>query len=154
MKGFSLLELMLIMGILAIVSGIALLNLPGLRSRNALNFATDELVAHLRDAQQRAMSQDQSSQWGVHLAGIAGDADWYEIFYGADYISGTKYARVPLPSNLKFLEPSEGSSKDVIFFKITGAAASTSIRVSLIDNESVFNTISVTSAGVISYTKP
>jgi Tfp pilus assembly protein FimT len=152
-KGVSLVELMVILGIMAIVSGAAFLSIPGLISRNALNFATENLIAYLRDTRQKSVSQEQGNKWGVHFEGVAGDADWYEIFYGADYVSGTKTARVTLSPNLKFLEPAEGFSKDIIFSKITGAAASTSIRISLADNESVFNTINISSVGMISYVR-
>lgn len=154
MRGFSLLEFIIAAAIVVIIAGVSFLSLTGIKNRNNLDLAVNATIAYLRDAQQRSLSQDQGSRWGIHFAGIANGLDWYEIFSGEDYASGVKYTRVALPSNLKFLDPAENFSKDIIFSKISGFPnASTSIKISFSEDENVFGIVNVNSAGIISRTK-
>ena len=153
MRGFTLIEIIIIAGITLIVGSVAIFNLTSFRPQNNLKLATEELVVQLRDAQSRAVSQDQGSKWGVHFEAATNESDWYEVFSGDSYATGIKQARAPIFSNLKFLDPVEGLSKDVIFAKLTGATSAIVIKIGIIDNESVFYTINVAANGLISYVK-
>ena len=153
MKGFTLLELMVIMTITLIVGTASFLSFPAFRSRNTLRLSGDELRGQLRDAQFRAISQDSSSKWGVHFEGVPNGNDWYAVFSGDTYAGGAVQTKSSLPSNLKFIDPAEGASKDVIFEKLTGVTAATAANISLIDNTQVFYAININANGLISYAK-
>src|SRR3989344_7245987 len=109
-SGFSLIELLLIMGITAIVGTVGFMVAPGFRTQNTLDLAIQELLGNLRDAQQRATSQDQRSQWGVHLEADQNGNDFYKIFYGSSYAAGTVTQTISLSPALEFLSPAQGAT--------------------------------------------
>ncbi|MDO8429737.1 MAG: fibronectin type III domain-containing protein, partial [bacterium] len=142
--GFTLLELMVIMGITATIGSVSYLSISGFMARNTLELTAQELLAHLRDARQRAVSQDQSSQWGVHLKADASDIDYYEIFYGASYAGGTIVQKIVLPPAIQFLTPAQGASDDIIFMKATGKVnVSHVIVLALVNDTSVTRAINI-----------
>ncbi|MBI4991749.1 MAG: prepilin-type N-terminal cleavage/methylation domain-containing protein [Candidatus Harrisonbacteria bacterium] len=153
MRGFTLLELIISIGLLVIIGSIVVLNLAGFRSQRELELATENLVAYLRDAQSRAISQQASSKWGVHFDAAVNDNDSYSIFSGNDYATGSVQNKIFLPLSLKFSDPAEGTTKDIIFSKVSGATSPAVVKLALSGNESSFFTININANGVIDYAK-
>lgn len=149
-QGFSLFETVIVIGIAAIISGVAFLNFFGVRANKELRLKADELVGYLRNAQQRSISQDQSSQWGVHLDASAVDSDFYVIFYGVDYAGGVKISTISLGPAVQFSDPAQGTSKDVIFSKVSGLPDSQkSITLIHGGNPSACRNVTINTSGLI-----
>lgn len=83
--GFTLVEVLIIMGILAILFTISSLNLSNTVPQSALSNATELLVADLKQQQLSALTgntegQDNSSNYGIYFT-----ADKYILFRGSVY---------------------------------------------------------------------
>ncbi len=148
--GISLIEVLIVIGITAILGTVATVNFLGFRSAYDLDIAAKTLADYLRFARQSAVSQNQGSAWGAHLAASA-TGDSYVIFSGPSFAAGTAVATVALPRNVRFTDPAEGSVRDIIFAKVTGrpSAGAASATLALEGGSSV-KTISVSPVGLIS----
>ena len=94
--GFTLVEILTVLGILVVISGISVWGFSGLANIKTLDLAAEELVANLRDAQRRAITQENSSQWGVRINALSENTDFYEMFSGAAYSGGTITSKTTL----------------------------------------------------------
>ena len=153
-NGFTLVEVLIVVGVLALISGISILGLAGLGNIKALDLAAQELVANLRDAQRRAITQEKSSQWGIHIGAVDGDRDFYEIFQGASYSADKAVSRTALSPKVEFTTPAQGETKDIIFSKITGYPDTEHIIVLALSNDSsitrTVRVIAISGKGLIS----
>lgn len=71
-KGYTIIELLIVMGIFAIFFGFASLNLLGVRSKTSLATTTDVLVSDLRSQQVKSMTGDtgggpQNINYGIYF---------------------------------------------------------------------------------------
>lgn len=149
--GFTLIELLIAVGLLAVLATVVVPNFVNFQNQKSLDNAAFELMSYLQSAQQKSISQDGGSQWGVYLVTAASDRDFYKIFYGAYYSSGTVTDSVYLPPKIKFIDPAQGFSKEIIFSKLTGipsAPATTSLMLN--GSSSICKTIVINAAGLIS----
>lgn len=124
--GFTIFELILVFGTVAILSTIAIGSYMGAHRRAVLDSTAQGIMIYLRSAQQKSLSQEEGLQWGVHLENPSPGSPSYALFYGNPYNSGNVRERIYLPKQLKYLVPAEGGSIDVMFAKLTGTPASTS----------------------------
>lgn len=157
-KGFTLIELLISVGLLIIIAVVSVINLVGYRSRLDLDNASQEIIIVLRDAQNRSISQEATStqgsggRWGVHFENPATSTDFYDLFWGATYATGTIVSRAALSSSIQFDTPVSGSSSTVIFSPVTGLPnASTTIKISTVSNTAVSSTITINTNGQIQY---
>lgn len=143
--GYTLIELLIILGITTVVGTAAVVNLPYLfRSTKILDSATDELIAQLHLAQQRSVSQDQGAKWGVHLDAVTAGHHFYKVFYGDSYAAGTVTDTVNLYPDIDFINPAQGGTDDVIFERVTGVPATThNIMIALASDHAVYRYVSV-----------
>ncbi len=128
-NGFTFVELLIIVSISIIIGSIGALSIPStLKDRKTFELAATELMANFYDAQQRSMSQDLGQQWGIRLVADAVNKDFYQVFYGANYDTGTVVKTVTLPLSVQFVSPAPGDPPvDIIFQKVTGYTDSQSI---------------------------
>lgn len=141
-KGFTLIELLITLGITVVVATVGTISLFSYRAHQDLDLTVKEIVAVLRDTQQKSIGQVEESQWGVHFENSLTGPDFYAVFKGASYTSPEAYHS--LKSSLEFLTPVAGESKDIVFAKVTGAPTIfSSIAVSLASDPSVIKYISV-----------
>ncbi len=143
--GYTLMEILIVLGITIVVATAVSLNLPLLlRSTKLLDSTTDQLVAQLIDARQKAVSQDQGAKWGVHLDAMTAGGHFYKVFYGDSYAAGTVTATVNIYPGIDFLVPAQGATDDIIFEKVAGAPlAAHAISLALSNNHSTVRYISV-----------
>lgn len=144
-SGYTLIEVMVILGLTAIIGSVAVSNLPLLfRSTQLLEDTTDTLVAHLANTQQKSISQAGGSKWGVHLDATTAGHHFYQIFYGDSYASGTVAETVNIYPDIDFINPYQGATDDIIFERVTGVPELThGIILALSSNHSVYRYISV-----------
>lgn len=152
MRGFTLIELIIVIGIIAIISVVATLNIFSYREQQDLDLTTREIVVALRNAQDRSISQESGNRFGIHFENPSGGQSFYDLFSGTTYATGTIISKVTLRSSLQFFDPGSGNNKDVIFMPVTGLPnASTTIIISLKRNSSVLKTIIINTNGQIQY---
>ncbi|KKT82401.1 MAG: hypothetical protein UW81_C0042G0002 [Candidatus Giovannonibacteria bacterium GW2011_GWC2_44_9] len=136
-KGFSLLELIISLAIIALLGSLAGLGLVNYQRSIAADAAAREIVGQLRLTQRKAVSGEdgdlngQGDAWGVRFSNSSDDT--YQVFYGAVYNSASTTATVYLPSSAKFTDPTEGNIKDIIFTKLSGTSTPATIFISLPD---------------------
>lgn len=151
--GFTLVELIVTVSVVAILAVIGVANYVGLRNREVLESQIDEIVADMRWTAARSRAQEGGNQWGIRFTNPAGDNnDFYEIWSGTSYTSGTVYKRVSLPSGLRFTDPAASSTKDTIFSKATGLPTATSTIVVQSVSTGGSGTISLDAQGQVDYT--
>jgi hypothetical protein len=82
---------------------------------------------------------------------VGADNDFYQVWRGASYASGTIISRFPLEKTISYTNPASGSSKDVIFAKATGLpTASSTIGLQTASGGNTA-TITIDSSGRIDY---
>ncbi len=79
-RGFTLVEMMLVIGILVIIAGLAIPFYQSFQISSALDNAGQEIIQSLRNAQSKAMSSQGLSSYGVHF-----DTNQFVIFKGNIY---------------------------------------------------------------------
>ena len=148
--GFSILELLISMAIIAIIAAAVGINLVNYYRATALEAASKDIVGELRLAQNRAlMSQDgdsnnQGDKWGIRFTN--GADDYYETFYGNTYSTASTTQKIYLPPAVVFTLPASSSYTDVIFTNITGTTTATSTVISSADG-SKSQTINIEASG-------
>ena len=155
-QGYTLIEVAIIMGILAILGSAGTLNIYSFKSQKELNLIAKELVDNLRSAQQKSISQELGQQWGVHIDASASGDDFYQVFYGAEYSSGAIQRTITLPANIQFSNPDQGTAKDIYFAKVTGETVADSVGLALTGATTTAQYITINNKGVaaISVTAP
>lgn len=158
-KGFTLVELIVVFGIMIAVSAVLFANLAGRRSDADLTSATQEVATLLRQAQSDAMAQANNTQatdvaWGVHFANATNTTPFYALFTGS-YAASTTAGYYALPPTVAYQTSTlaAGATLDVIFTPITGVSSvSTSIGFYMPKESTAFSsTISIASSGAVSY---
>jgi len=147
-QGFTLVELLITLGLIAILGTFTFISFSGYRQRQLLDETARAIVVALRDAQQRAINQQDGSDWGVHFENSVSGRDFYAVFKGSTYVSPVTISY--LSPALEFLEPANGS-KDVVFDKLSGVTSPTSITIGLLDNPSSAKTITINGVGQVQY---
>ncbi|MGC9968459.1 MAG: prepilin-type N-terminal cleavage/methylation domain-containing protein [Minisyncoccia bacterium] len=140
-KGFTIVELLIVIGIIAIITTVSVLTLFNWHSTAVLTSTTKQIGALLREAQSNTMAQNQGAAWGVHFDNTTSTAAFYSLFYtfNGTYASSTRVGQYPLPAGICYATSSVnvGSSTDIIFSGISGQpSASVTIMLQLIINGS------------------
>jgi prepilin-type N-terminal cleavage/methylation domain-containing protein len=153
-RGFTLIEVIIVLAIVVVVGLFIVFNLFGGDKQEDLNSTVSQIVASLRQAQSQAMAQSQNAVWGVHFMNATSTGSYYALFSGSSYASGTVQGRYPLPPTVGYVTStlSSGSFLDITFSGITGApSASTSIGLYLIPYPTIQEYIYVNGIGQVSY---
>jgi prepilin-type N-terminal cleavage/methylation domain-containing protein len=146
--GFTLLELMITISLLAILAVAAAASYIGYQRSFELESAARDIVDNLRDVQGRSMASENNLTWGIHFENNISGGPFYSRFSGSSYI--TPDETFYLPSSIQFNTPTSGNSIDIIFNKLKGTiAGDLSIIISLTASSSDTRTISVNKAGKI-----
>ncbi|OGG43391.1 hypothetical protein A3G50_02490 [Candidatus Jorgensenbacteria bacterium RIFCSPLOWO2_12_FULL_42_11] len=149
--GFTIIELLIVIGIVVIVAVAGFLGLYSFRGEKYLDLTSQEIINVLRDAQDRSISREEDGHWGVHFENSAGGDNFYELFKGASYADSVKYSRFSLKPSIKFNDPASGANTDIIFQPITGwPNTPTTIKISSKNDSSKNTTIVISANGLIS----
>jgi len=148
-KGFTLIEILIVVAISTILSGISFSSYVNHRRAKLLEFTKQEIVGYLRYAQQKSISQEGGNQWGIHFENPDSGDDFYALYHGTTYSSseGTRY----LPKGLEFQSPSSGNTIDISFSKLTGENYSEAEQEVIIDltNNQIARVIRIMTNGVM-----
>jgi type II secretory pathway pseudopilin PulG len=153
-KGFTLVELILVLGIMIAVAAVVFANLAGRRSDVDITSATQQVATLLRQAQSDAVEQESGAAWGVRFSNATNTVPFYALFSGS-YSTATVAGYYPLPSTVAYQTSTlaSGATLDIIFSPISGAASvATSVGFYMPKQNTAFSsTISVASSGNVSY---
>lgn len=156
-RGFTVSELMVVIGIVAILGGIGVTNFAGFKRAQDLKSATTSLVNYIRDTQQKAITQEigpvlgTSAKWGVRIEAQSNGDDSYTIFYCNNCATINPINRIVLPSSVEFTVPAQGAPVlDIIFSKLYGApeGGNQTITITQIGGGAA-KTINISSNGLI-----
>jgi len=120
---FTLVELLVIIGILIILIAIAVPNLRFFQKESELANSAEEIINALRLAQNKTLASEEASQYGVYFDDTT-TPHQYTLFKGANYTSrDTSFDEIhKLPSSIEIYEINlVGGGKEVVFFRIIGA---------------------------------
>ena len=141
-KAFTLVEILLSVGLLLLLSGISLPVFQGMILKNDLETATNYTVKALHIAQLNSQAVKTDHNWGIKL-----QSGLVTIFNGATYASrDTTYDQTyDLSSNISL-----AGLNEIVFSKLTGEPIQFgNINISTNYNDS--KTISINSKGIINY---
>ncbi|MBN1331418.1 prepilin-type N-terminal cleavage/methylation domain-containing protein [Candidatus Dojkabacteria bacterium] len=79
-KGFSLLEVLLVVALIGIVAGFSAVVYTDFQTRNELDLTTQKIAQSLRTAQLNSQTMKNDSTWGVYIA-----SNEITVFEGPDY---------------------------------------------------------------------
>lgn len=152
MKAFTLIELLIVIGIAAVLATVGVLNLFNYRAQNDLDMTIKEIVSALRVAQNYSISQEliesgSGRKWGVHF-----ESGNYVLFRGIDYNDSGKViaSKSALRQTVEF--KTMPSPADIIFEPITGKPnSSNTIEVSLKSDTNNYKTITISNNGQIQH---
>lgn len=149
-KGFTLMEVLIVAGITIVIAGIGISSYVGQQKTKLLDNTAKEIVGYLRYAQQKSISQEEGSQWGVHFENSTDGRDFYALYTGETYSSPTetKY----LPAGITFQTPTSGNSVDMSFEKLIGfLSGETYQQIILQDSSGKTKNVLTCKQGLISY---
>ena len=151
--GFTLIELLIVIALIALVSGILLVNLAGRKSRKTLDSATTQMAALIREAQSRAVSQSGGTSWGVRFNNATTTRAFYALFASSTYNPGNVAARYALPPGIFYTSStvSPGQVRDIIFSEMTGLTTSSSIGLYSSSAPGTSTLIIISNSGLISF---
>lgn len=149
---FTLYELLIVIAITAALGAVGIANYFGIRNKNLLENRVGEIVADIRFAMTRARAQEENEQWNIRFTNPSGAGnDYYEMWRGTSYASGTIHARVQLPTTLRFTDPAASSTKDIAFSKATGLPTASSTIVVELTTSGNTGTINIDLQGRVEY---
>ncbi len=116
-KGLSFIEVLLVIGVMALIAVIALSTFISFRKHSALAMDTDTVIGLLRQARNQTLSSKNSSAYGVHFT-----APSVTLFTGSAYSAGAADNQTfVLSSTDTILTISlTGGGSDVVFQRLTG----------------------------------
>ncbi len=146
-RGFTLIEVLVAVAVVAILAAIATVSLSGLRERQALAQGAEEVRSLLLRARSRSLAAEGDSVYGLHLS-----ASSVTIFRGATYSGGAATNEThdldPLITIAAY--SLAGGGADVVFDKRTGATSNSgTITVALVSDASETSTVTIRATGLI-----
>lgn len=84
-KGFTLIEMLVVISLFAILAGLATINLARPQSRATLNSAMPKLVAEIRNQQANAMYKKVNDNNNTKNYGVYFESDGFTLFEGTTY---------------------------------------------------------------------
>src|SRR4030043_1020291 len=99
MKGFTLIELMVVMAIFALITCFGALNLVNLQTKSSLASDVNTLVSDIKEQQIKTMVGDMGGTASQIEFGIYFESNRYTLFRGASYSSNPSNFPIDLSDN-------------------------------------------------------
>ncbi len=147
---FSLVEVLIGIAIMAIVLGLAFVNITNFKAKEDFTQDAESVEESLRFAQNKARLGEGGVDWGIRFSNDAGGG-YYEVFQGSSYSASQVLVRRNLSDSSRFTNPAAGATKTILFSAISGLPStgnSVVIRKEPYDNTAYV--ISVSNLGKIS----
>ena len=152
-RGFTLIELLIVIAIVGVLVGAGMANYFGTRNRIIFESQVAKIAADVQSTRERSRVQESGNQWGVHFENPAGTgSDFYDIWYGVSYATGTTTSRSVLSASVEFTAPGPSSTLDIIFAKATGLPIASSTIGLQSTQSNATATIKINTQGRVNYT--
>jgi prepilin-type N-terminal cleavage/methylation domain-containing protein len=116
--GFTLVELLVVMGLVAVLAGLVTINLVRPQTSSSLTGTVNTLIADLRSQQLKAMAGDSMSATSAQAHGVYVQTSQYTVFKGTVYSGADTENMAVLPDGVTF--STTFPSSQVVFVKGTG----------------------------------
>jgi len=155
--GFTLVEMLVILGIMAILLALAIPTYRSFQRESDLNNATEEIINTLRVAQNKTLASEGASQYGVYFDQTTAPHQ-ITLFKGGDYAG-----RDPLLDEIHKLSESikiydislAGGKTEVVFKRLSGETSETgNLSLQLISDPTKTKTIYIENSGQVSLGSP
>lgn len=145
-RGFTLVESLTVIAIMAVLAGVFMSGLSQYRASQTLMLSSQNVASLLRSARAQAMEGKEGTSWGVHFG-----TDSVALFSGSSYDAN---ATDTLQVSLGGLEVQSlslaGGGADVVFQSLTGDTVEQgSVTLTLSSDSSRTRTVSVSAQGVV-----
>ena len=150
--GFSLIELFIVIGFAGVLVAAISVSLFSRKDTLELDRTARQMVATLRDAQNRSLNQQNNTSWGVRFENATNTRPFFALFKGSTYSQSSTVTQLPLPSNVFYATSTLPTSTPItiVFAQVTGRpSASTSIKLYLSTDGTASATVSVSPAGLV-----
>lgn len=150
-KGFSLIEILLVISIIFIIASIASPNLSEFKKQQTLKNTTADIVSLLNEARNNTIASKNSTNYGVRF--------WEDkaiLFIGTSYDDSSDNIQVDFDSYVKISEDdglnlNNSYNDEVVFSRLTGDTINYgTIKVELVSDSSRYKIISINNIGIIS----
>lgn len=141
-KGFTLIEALTVIGVISILAAIGVPSYLSLKNNVAFSNTAEEIINTLRVAQNKAITSQDGTKWGVHFDNSS-HPNQYVLFSGDNFSTSPNKTEFRLP-----LGQVLGASTEIIFDRLTGTTGSDT-NISL-DSSGRTKTIEVKQTGKIS----
>jgi len=154
--GVTFVELMVLIGIIIILTGIALPAFQFFQKGSALNEEAEQIINTLRLAQNKTLASEETSQWGIYFT-TSTSPHQYILFKGEDFASrATSSDEVyQLSGQIELYEVNLAGGAEVVFDRVTGVTdqpGSVSLRLKADITQT--KTIYISNAGKVGLATP
>ena len=148
LRGVTLLETIVAVGIMMLISGVVLASLNNFRAQKTMDAAVEEVLAAFSQAHFDTISSRNDQQYGVHI-----DTDKVVYFVGPTYTTATTTNVI-----YRFVVPVEivsvslaGGGNDVLFDRLTGGTSdSGTFIIRAKTNNTLQTTVTINGTGAVS----
>jgi len=155
-ESFSLVEILIIIGITAVLIAIAIPSYRFFQKETDLNNSTEEIINTLRLAQNKTLASEGPSRYGVYFDAVF-TPDQYTLFKGTSYASRDNPADEihKLADSLEISEINLSGGLEVVFDRILGTTSQFGfVSIRLKDTPDKIKTIYVDNSGQVSLASP
>lgn len=142
-KGFTLMEVLVVLGVMAVLLGVSMLSFSSLRDYFLLRTAVQDVQTTILNARSATLASNGDSVHGVHI-----EATKVVSFRGSTYIASSS-------SNIEYVFPSTvtassaGIGDDIIFTRLTGRTQASGTITLTESRSGASTTLWVTQAGIL-----
>lgn len=144
-KGFSLVEILLALSIIAVIAVVGVTSFSNYNTEKALSLEAEKVVSLLVKARSLSLSAKGGDVYGVHF-----DTDKAVLFKGTSYSAGTAGNQAQQLNSAVRISATvlAGGGAEVVFRKLTGTTAqSGTVTLALVKNGSLTKTVTITATG-------
>jgi prepilin-type N-terminal cleavage/methylation domain-containing protein len=117
--GFTLIELIVVLGLMAFITTFSFLYLGNYSKINSLKRNGEKIVEALRATRQKSITQEKGLKWGMRFLNSTSSQS-YILFGGSSFESSTNRSIYLLSNRIAFSNPYPSSSLDLIFNAVNG----------------------------------
>jgi len=149
-KGFTLIELILVIAVFSLLFGSATIVFGNLIGRNSLKYHGYQLVQNLREYRINAVTSKNDSDWGIYINNVILPYG-YTLFRGDDFVGrNTNFDLVfEFPSALSISQVNLGGLREIYFEKSNGLPSDSGNVVLTAEGQNYV--ISINELGLIDY---
>jgi len=150
-KAFTLIELLIVIGILILLAGISIPALYSFQKNSAINNVTGEIINNLKLVRSNTLASQNLSEWGIYFTNST-IPHQYTLFKGQTYeLRDVSFDKTyQLSKDVEFSEINLNGTTEIVFERLTGITNSFGmVSISLKDNPQKSKTIYVEGSGQV-----